>query len=38
VGVNPWKQLVKEILSPALQHLDLDELADQLEPYFRNRS
>lgn len=38
MGVNPWKQLVKEILSPALQHLDLDELADHLEPYFRNRS
>jgi hypothetical protein len=38
VGVNPWKQLVKEILSPALQHLDLDELADRLEPYFRTRN
>jgi hypothetical protein len=38
MGVNPWKQLVKEILSPALQHLDLDELANHLEPYFRTRN
>lgn len=38
VGVNPWKKLVKEILSPALQHLDLDELAETLEPYFRTRN
>jgi len=35
VGVNPWKKLCQRILSPALSALDLDALAEELEPYFR---
>jgi hypothetical protein len=35
VGVNPWKKLCQRILSPVLSALDLDALAEELEPYFR---
>jgi len=37
VGVNPWKKLCQRILSPALSALDLDALAEELEPYFRTQ-
>ena len=38
VGINPWRKLCQDILSPALATLDLDALADDLAPYFRNRN